>query len=304
MIFFVKLTQSPLSAYKLNDSLLKMKVTMASFLVESPRFKAQSAMIVAFKECNETYSNVYFDLLTRKWHVYKYPTCLSTQKDVLSFCQRIYPKLNVVNVYQLETVTRFNLYSCPAATTTGSDTRACLTTPPVIKLTKPYKCLHGDFKEAKLSIPLNCQIQHLFGQNECKSDAHWRLLSNEKCKASGFNLNSSNLLQWCDASTGGISSFAGIEFVCCPPSHSYFPTTRRTTVLTTRKSTTDLNFPTEEDEDEEEDIDDENDEYHDDAGGSDGLNGDEKNINTLLNPKASSEEKPTSTQSNKVNFFK
>ena len=225
--------------------------------MDSPHFKPQSAMAIAFKECNENYSNVYFDLMTRKWSVYKYPTCLSGKKDVLSFCQRIYPKLNIVNVYQLETVVKFNVHEC-----INVRDRACKNTSPAIKYSKPYRCLHGDFKEAKLNIPPNCQIQHLFSQNECKSDEHWRILSNEKCKSLGYNLNSSNLLQWCDAFTGGISSFSGIEFVCCQSTNVYIPT------KTTKRVMIDNNAVEEKSEStedvytaEEEDIDDENDEY-------------------------------------------
>jgi hypothetical protein len=278
------------------------QLVSADFMVESPRFKTQSAMIVAFKECNETYSNVFFDLIARKWHVYKYPTCLHTEKEVLSFCQRIYPKLNVVNVYQLEAVIRFNLYNCVIS---NSDERSCLSTPPMIKLVKPYKCLHGDFKEAKLSIPTGCQIEHLISKNECKSDDHWRLLSNEKCNAIGFNLNSSSLLQWCDAFTGGISTFSGIEFVCCPPSHSYFPTTKLTTSATSRSSTkklsTDLSYISEEEDDEEEDIDDENDEYQDDS--SIDSSEVDKHFETLKSKAKENEgAKSSSTQSNKVSY--
>lgn len=233
-----------------NQTNLCLKVTVncvPQIQLDSVRFKPQSAMVVAFTSCqNESNANIfYFDLVARKWSPYKYSTCLSTPKDVLSFCQRIYPKLSVMNIYQMESVLKFNAKVIES----GHEET---------KYGRPYKCLHGQFKEAKLAIPSRCQIQHLFSQTDCKSDEHWRLLSNEKCKSLGYYLNSSNLLQWCDAFSSGISSFSGIEFVCCP-------TLTSSKTKTDKKNNKEAKFMeedgTETSTDEEEDIDDENDYY-------------------------------------------
>lgn len=80
----------------------------------------------------------------------------------------------------------------------------------------PYKCLYGDFQSSELYIPPKCQFQHLYSNDQCQSQDHWNLLSIEKCKSSNLVLNTSMLLKWCDASISGVSTFSGIEFVCCP----------------------------------------------------------------------------------------
>lgn len=183
---------------------------------------------VAVLDCSKKYPNVYFDTTRHEWIVHSADSkCFSTEKDLLDLCRLVYPKLNVRNLMRADDPVKFTIYGC---TNGRGDTNSVLTLEETDKLkncsklkTKsvyPYKCLHGEFQAIELFIPPKCQFQHLYSNDACQTQDHWNLLSIEKCKASNSALNTSMLLQWCDAETSGISTFSGIEFVCCPEGQS------------------------------------------------------------------------------------
>ena len=155
--------------------------------------------------------------------------CFNTESDLLDLCKVAYPNLKVVNVMRLDEPVKFTIYGCKIgqsdSSSSSSSSKIIRTDEPEklkdcsklkMKRVQPYKCLHGEFQSSELYIPPRCQFQHLFSNDGCQTQDHWSLLSNEKCKSSGSILNSSILLQWCDGATNGISTFSGIEFVCCP----------------------------------------------------------------------------------------
>lgn len=191
--------------------------------------------------------------------------CLNTDKDVLAFCQRAYPQLNVVNIHKMERTIKFVVYQCDPQrlnklNLTRKNVRTDLfkTACPKydVEYAKSYRCLYGKFKPTQLEVPQSCQFQHLESDNECKTDEHWRQLSHEKCKSSDSVLNSSFLLEWCDAFAGGISTFRGIEFVCCPKSRIVIPPTQSSSSSTSSYDT----IPEDDDID-----DDETDDYPDES---------------------------------------
>lgn len=168
--------------------------------LDSKQFE-KDAFVALFNCTQQTSINsAYFNLDSSQWLAQS--TCLSTDMDILSYCQRAYPKQNVINILELpNAVWRFKLKESQILTTQ-----------------KIYKCLYGSYKSTQqLYIPTNCLFQHMFSQNECKSNRVWNLMAQEKCKSlTNYELNSSVLLQWCDAFKGGVSTFNGVEFVCCP----------------------------------------------------------------------------------------
>lgn len=179
---------------------------------------AEDAYVALFN-CSQSKSIfpslTYFNMETKKW-LTSTASCLNTDLDAMSFCQRTYPKLNVINILKVTDLIKFKVKYC-----LRTSNEKCL-----IKYEyseKSFKCLYGTYKSTdQLNIPKNCLFQHLYTKNECKSNHMWELLS-KKCNSitattnvGNFYLNSSVLLQWCDVFKSGISTFNGIEFVCCP----------------------------------------------------------------------------------------
>ena len=185
----------------------------SDYLIEST-FKPNGPQIVAL-DCFKPYSNIYFDIDKRSWNTVKYSKCSTTEKDILSLCQRVYPDLNVVNIIHYKSVINFKVWECNNDKL-NQNAISCLNYTEYTA--QPYECLYGQFRSTELYIPKNCHFQHLFSNDGCKSYDHLYLLSKGKCKSLGLELNSSMLLQWCDAFKNGIGSFKGIEFTCCPDS--------------------------------------------------------------------------------------
>jgi hypothetical protein len=206
-----------------SNSLLIISILKESQILASTYENEAS---VAVLDCSKKYPNVYFDLERREWVVHSADSkCFSSEKELLDLCRLVYPKHNIMNIMKADDPVKFTIYGC----TNGGDTQnSVLTLEENDKLkncsklkTKsvfPYKCLHGDFQSTELFIPPKCQFQHLYSNDACQSQDHWNLLSIEKCKSTNTILNTSMLLQWCDAAASGISTFSGIEFVCCPES--------------------------------------------------------------------------------------
>jgi hypothetical protein len=190
-----------------------ISIVKTDYLIEST-YKPNGPQIVAL-DCFKPFSNIYFDLDKRSWDTVKYSKCSTTEKDILSLCQRVYPDLNVVNIIHYKSVINFKVWECNNDKL-NQNAISCLNYTEYTA--QPYECLYGQFRSTELYIPKNCHFQHLFSNDGCKSYDHLYLLSKGKCKSLGLELNSSMLLQWCDAFKNGIGSFKGIEFTCCPDS--------------------------------------------------------------------------------------
>ncbi len=171
---------------------------------------------VALLSCSQKYPNVYFDILRRDWVVYNSNTkCYTTDQDLLDLCKAVYPGLQVTNILRQPQATKFTLYACnednqQQTLSMGDTNKGCRKV--LKKNVTPYKCLYGEYNSQELAVPPKCEFMHLYSNDECQSQDHWSLLASEKCKTNGQMINSSSLLKWCD----GVSTFKGIEFVCCP----------------------------------------------------------------------------------------
>lgn len=166
----------------------------------------RDAHIIQLK-CSKDLSTLYYDIDSKQWSHSSIDSCLNTPIEILSYCQRIYPKLHVINIVKIIDNAKFRFCD-----------NDCRNQDKIIE-GNLYKCLYGAYKSTQqLYIPQNCQFQHLMNPNECKSIDLWNSLAKQKCKSidsTFFLTNSSVMLQWCDAFKGGISTFNGIEFVCC-----------------------------------------------------------------------------------------
>lgn len=65
----------------------------------------------------------------------------------------------------------------------------------------------------EIHLPSNeCTMNSIIGTGECLRPEKWQQLASIECANKSMNLNNSIMtLDWC-----GLSSFRGIEFVCCP----------------------------------------------------------------------------------------
>lgn len=177
---------------------------------------------VAVLDCNQKHPNVYFDVLKKEWMVHGADTkCYKKNNELLNLCRMVYPGLSVTNVMKMKTKVKFTVYSCSlnnnfeAKVLSLEKTQGCSKI--LIKNVTPYKCLYGNYQADNLYIPPTCEFQHLISNDGCQTQIHLNLLATEKCKMSKYTLNSSLLLKWCE----GVSTFTGIEFVCCPKNYDF-----------------------------------------------------------------------------------
>jgi hypothetical protein len=182
---------------------------------------------VAVLDCSKPYPNIFYDQAKNDWSIHSDKKCFNTEQEILSFCQVVYPHLNIVNIMRMQEPVKFTIFGCktdkPKETiNVKKQAKDKLCSKVDTEYIQPFKCLHGHYRsKVALFIPKQCEFQHLYSNEGCQTQEHWQLLSNEKCKTFKNNqidgiVNSSMMLQWCDAKKDGISTFTGIEFVCCP----------------------------------------------------------------------------------------
>jgi hypothetical protein len=192
------------------------------YVLESSSYKPDYSVVAVADNCSTDPSssgpivNMHFDFFSNNWQhqlAVSDHTCLSSGKDILAYCQRVYPKLDVVNILKINRTVRLTLRACPDG---ADDLAAQCDQKSFDVLGRLYKCLHGKFDlSSKLFVPANCEYRHFFSDQECQTDESWRKLMASSCGRSKSYIFDYNLLQWCDAFSGGLSSFYGIEFVCC-----------------------------------------------------------------------------------------
>jgi len=134
--------------------------------------------------------------------------CLSSNNDILEYCQKIYPSLQVNNILQkTEDTTIQNWCKKGHSHCSHSGSRTV----------RPFKCLAGAFQSEALLVPDRCVFDHLHedAEAECKDLGEWNITAIGKCQERGMRIKSFAPLMPCD-----INIFGGVEFVCCPlPPH-------------------------------------------------------------------------------------
>lgn len=157
-------------------------------------------------DCSNEIKSLYFDIELKKWQFSSADSCLRSLKDILFYCQRVYPQINVINIQLISEETKFRI----------CDLRKCSA---YFKRGTLYRCLHGVFKsKEQLKVPQECKFQHLINKNECQNTQMLKKLANQKCQSIDdiYYMTNYSMIQWCDAFKDGIETFTGIEFVCCP----------------------------------------------------------------------------------------
>jgi Copper-binding of amyloid precursor, CuBD len=89
------------------------------------------------------------------------------------------------------------------------------------ELTKCYVCLLfsvGPFQSDALLVPAGCIFDHVHESHVCKSFSEWNATAVQSCNLKNRVARSFAVLQPCE---GLVSSFDGVEFVCCTDGTSY-----------------------------------------------------------------------------------
>ncbi|CAJ0933517.1 unnamed protein product, partial [Mesorhabditis belari] len=132
----------------------------------------------------------------------RYATCQTGKLDILKYCKRAYPTLNVTNIVEYSHEVTVEKW-CKEE---GSPCKWSHTV-------RPYRCIVGEFHSEALQVPKGCKFSHVNGRDQCNDYNHWKDVSMQQCNAKGttMNVRSFAMLEPC-----GLDLFTGVEFVCCP----------------------------------------------------------------------------------------
>lgn len=149
----------------------------------------------------------YVDLETGAWIADKEgeTMCDETNKEVVkSYCQKIYPSLNVTNIVESNKPVIFNNWC-------KQGSKECN----AIKQVVPYRCLVHEYEADALMVPNGCTFDHLHDANKCMGHDEWKVRAKDKCHETDMKLKEYGILLSC-----GTDKFTGVEFVCCPRAKS------------------------------------------------------------------------------------
>uniref|UniRef100_A0A0N5BLB4 A4_EXTRA domain-containing protein n=1 Tax=Strongyloides papillosus TaxID=174720 RepID=A0A0N5BLB4_STREA len=136
----------------------------------------------------------------------KFATCLTGKLDILKYCRKVYPNLNITNIVEYsheETIDKW----C------REDTPNCKFSHTV----RPYKCIDGEFVAQALQVPNGCMFGHMSSRSMCSDYSQLNNKAFNECikmkdnNGKSMVLRSFSVLQPC-----AIDLFRGVEYVCCP----------------------------------------------------------------------------------------
>lgn len=141
--------------------------------------------------------------------------CVDDAEDVLEFCKKVFPDMDVRNVVESAQLQVVNNW-CKVG---ESNCDKSFTV-------RPYRCLVGPFQSDALLVPAGCIFDHVHESHVCKSFSEWNATAVQSCNLKNRVSRSFAVLQPCE---GLVSSFDGVEFVCCmddlevPPANHVIP---------------------------------------------------------------------------------
>jgi hypothetical protein len=128
--------------------------------------------------------------------------CVDDVEDVLDYCRKIFPNLDVRNVVENSQEHVINSW-CMIGEANCDRTFTV----------RPYRCLIGPFQSDALLVPAGCVFDHAHQSHVCKSYSEWNATAVQLCNMQNRAAHSFAVLQPCE---GTVSQFDGVEFVCCP----------------------------------------------------------------------------------------
>nr|XP_055031030.1 amyloid-like protein 2 isoform X7 [Misgurnus anguillicaudatus] len=154
--------------------------------------------------------NMHINIQTGRWEPDPSGTntCVGTKKEVLEYCQEIYPELQISNVVEANQPVKIENWC-------KKDKKQCKGHGHIVV---PYKCLVGEFVSDVLLVPERCKFFHKERMDMCVSHQQWHGVAKEACSKGNMLLHSYGMLLPC-----GIDKFHGTEYVCCPYAHPEEP---------------------------------------------------------------------------------
>ncbi|CAF1185816.1 unnamed protein product [Rotaria sordida] len=170
---------------------------------------------IAVLGCDSRKANLYYDIDRQVWIEHLISSCVHNEQSILEFCQQAYPSLNIGNIVRLDTILTFENW-CELIlpiNKNGDNIHRCKQGSGTEERIQPFRCLYKNSKREEIILPtIDCSIHSIMGTGECLRAEKWQQLASIECANKSMNLNNSIMtLDWC-----GLSSFHGIEFVCCP----------------------------------------------------------------------------------------
>ncbi|VDL69493.1 unnamed protein product [Nippostrongylus brasiliensis] len=134
----------------------------------------------------------------------RYATCLSGKLDILKYCKKAYPKLNITNI--VEYSHEVAIEKCKIF---GNEDET---------LTHDMKdsIQNGEFKSEALQVPHDCRFSHVNSGESCNDYQHWQDEATKQCRAKTFNGKPMTVRSFAVLEPCSLDLFTGVEFVCCP----------------------------------------------------------------------------------------
>ncbi|XP_028679464.1 amyloid beta precursor like protein 1 isoform X1 [Erpetoichthys calabaricus] len=126
--------------------------------------------------------------------------CFTNQAEILSYCQEMYPELQITTVVESSQTVPINNWCKKGRGHCKSHL-----------LVNPYRCLVGEFVSEALLVPDRCRFLHQEKMDACESYVYWHNIAKEACGEETLDLHSYGMLLPC-----GADRFRGVEYVCCP----------------------------------------------------------------------------------------
>uniref|UniRef100_A0A9J2PAN7 A4_EXTRA domain-containing protein n=1 Tax=Ascaris lumbricoides TaxID=6252 RepID=A0A9J2PAN7_ASCLU len=97
--------------------------------------------------------------------VNRYATCQSGKLDILKYCRKAYPKLDITNIVEYSHETKI-------ASWCREEGKPCKWTHTV----RPYQCIGkvGEFHSEALQVPHGCRFGHVNDRQSCNDYSHWK----------------------------------------------------------------------------------------------------------------------------------
>lgn len=194
---------------------------------------------IAVLGCDSRKANLYYDVEKKVWVEHLISSCVHNEESILEFCQQVicfasffffginerislqaYPHLSIGNIVRLDTVLRFDNWCelVSPSNANGDNIRRCRTSKDIDEVVQPFRCLFLSSQREEIRLPsTDCTMNSIIGNGECQRPEKWQQLASIECANKSMSLNSSIMTSdWC-----GLSSFRGIEFVCCPMKKSF-----------------------------------------------------------------------------------
>ncbi|VDM11524.1 unnamed protein product, partial [Wuchereria bancrofti] len=138
-------------------------------------------------------------------------TCFSGKLDILKYCRKAYPKLDVTNIVEYSHEVEIPGW-CREQ---GSSCRWTHTV-------RPYQCIGeftsvlNTFHSEALQVPHGCRFGHINDRQSCNDYAHWKDAAYKHCKTKVVNDKRMAVRSFAVLEPCGLDLFTGVEFVCCP----------------------------------------------------------------------------------------